>query len=140
MADVMIEVDGATQKSGQAVRGVRLALGGIRKRPVGIRLPFEGHQNERNGFIEFAQDLGFGRLAGLAELQVAVANVAGIGNARAEVITEIAGQVEHEVADTVAVGKGIAPKLALRQRVGPLVEIRSALAKFVRERSRKCIA
>jgi len=88
----MIEVDGATQKSGQAVRGVRLALGGIRKGPVGMRLPFESGQNERNGFIEFAQNLGFGRLAGLGELKVAVAKVAGIGNARTDVVTEIAGQ------------------------------------------------
>jgi len=71
----MVEVDGAAEESGEAVGGVRLALRSIGKRPVGVCLSFESREDERNGFIEPAQDLGFERAAGLAELELAVADV-----------------------------------------------------------------
>src|SRR6516162_9639096 len=102
----MVEMHGAAQESGQTVPGVRLAFGGISKNPVGVSLSFESREDERNGFIEFAQNVGFARAAGVAKLQVPVAKVTGSGDARTDVIAEIPGQVQHQVANAVAVEKG----------------------------------
>jgi len=76
-------------------------------------LPVESCENQRDSFVELAKNLRFRRPARLGELKVAVANIARTGNASANVITEIAGKVEQQVADGVAMRERLAPELVV---------------------------
>ena len=117
-----------------------MAFGGIRKRPTGLGLPPHRLKNERDRFIEFAENFGFCRAASLAELKVTVPKVAGIGDSRSDVVTEVSGQVKHQVSDAVPLREGIAPELVVRERIDPLVKVGGAFAKLMRKSGGKYIA
>jgi len=134
LADVMVQVDGAAEKDGEAILGLGFVLGGVGESPVGVGLAFDGGDDHGDGFIEFAKDGGLRRPVRFGEFEVAVADIAGFGDTCADVIAEIAGEMENQVAHAVAVDVGIAPELILGERINPLVKFGGAHAVFARER------
>ena len=53
---------------------------------------------------------------GIGEFAGAVADVSGVRDLGADVIVQVAGQVQDQVTETVAVRKGLGPELFFNQR------------------------
>jgi hypothetical protein len=82
----------------------------------------DGGGDHGNGTVEVGKDLFLGELARFVEFAVAIAHVAGAGDLRADVVIQIAGEMQEQVADAVAVGKRLAPKLVGGKGRDPLVK------------------
>jgi hypothetical protein len=124
---------GAVEEGTEAVFGFGFADGRVGLSPIGLGLIFKSRKHHGDGFVKFAKDLGFRRAARFREFQIAIANVAGLGDLSADVIVEIAGEVEQEVAGTVAVRIGIGPKLFVGKRIDPSVNVLGSPAVFAGE-------
>ena len=120
----------ASEDERDAILGIGLPFSGVRRGPVGFGLFFDGGNHHRNCLIEFTQDFRLRQLLRLRKFQITIAYVTGFGDLRADVITQIAGQVQHQMPDAVAVRERIVPELLLGKRVNPLVEFRRAVAIF----------
>ena len=59
---------------------------------------------------------------GIVEFARAVADVAGLRDLRADVVVQVAGQVQDEVAEAVAEGEGLLPELGVGERRGEFVD------------------
>src|SRR5271165_3295100 len=82
----------------------------------------------------FLHNRGLGRLPGFGEFCIAMADIADAGDLRADVVPEVASQVQDQVAGTVAVRKRIAPELFLGKRIHPFVQLDRAPAIFTGKR------
>lgn len=129
----MEEVRGAVEESAEAVSGFGFALGGVRQGPIRFLLLLQSGDDHGDGVVEFAKHFGFACAASFREFQIAITNVAGLGDLRADVIVEVTGEVEQKVAGAVAVGVGIAPKLLVRKGINPSVNILGPSAEFAGE-------
>jgi len=127
----MVEVRDAAQKNGEAIAGLGFAFGGVGGGPTGLRLRFDGCDDHADGVIEFVQHFGFGGVARFGEFQIAIADVSVLCHLRADVIAEIAGEVEDQVADTVAERKRISPELLVTEGINPFVEVCGPIAIFL---------
>jgi len=122
LAYVMVGVGGHAEEYCEAVVGSWFERGGIRLGEIFGGLLADGRGNHGDGSVEIGEDLFLGEFARLVEFALAVAHVAGAGDLRADVVIQIAGKMQQQVADAVAVGIRLAPKLVSRKRRDPLVQ------------------
>ena len=83
---------------------------------------FDGANDGDDGLIEIIQDFFLGRTGRFGEFLGAISDVAGLGDIGADVVVEIAGQVEDEVSDAVAEGEGVRPEFVVGQECGLVVQ------------------
>ena len=137
---MVVKVRGAVQDRSETIVGVRFALGGIRQGPVSFGLSFKCRNDHSDGVVELAKHVRLQGVARFGEFQIAVADVAGTGDLRADVIAEVTGKMEDEMADTVGVGKGVSPELLIRQGIDPLVEAGGVLVELIYESTANSLA
>ncbi len=115
LSNVMLDVGGALQEDGEA--GVEVgAVGGVGAGPIFRGLIFYAGEDHGDGLVEETQGLVFGGRIGIIEFARAVANVAGLRDLRADVVVQVSGEVQHEMAEAVAGGVGLAPELGVGER------------------------
>ena len=102
-----------------ALRGLGFTHRGIGFLPVFCGLFFDRLDHQRDRPIESRQDFGFWPGLGFGELAVAVPYVVRVRNSRADVVIQIAGHVEKEMADRIAVHERLLPDLFVAQRIDP---------------------
>ena len=121
MAYVVVGMSGRAEEGGEAVAGFRFSLGGVWPGEVFGGLLAHGGGGHGDGAVEVGEDLLFGKLARIVEFAVAIAQVAGASDLRGDVVIQIAGEMQEQVADAIAVGIRLEPKLVGRERINPLV-------------------
>jgi len=82
----------------------------------------DGGGDHGDSAVEIDENLFLGELARLVEFAVAVTHVAGSGDLRADVVIQIAGEMQEQVADAIAVRIGLSPELLGRKGRDPLVK------------------
>src|SRR5437899_11380172 len=85
-------------------------------RPVFRRLGTNCLNHHRNGVVQSLQSFFLGWRVGIGKFASAVSYVAGVHDLRADVVVQVAGQVQDQVTETVAVGKGVGPELLFGER------------------------
>src|ERR1700683_5346088 len=82
----------------------------------------DAFQNNRNRLVELSDSFFFRRRIRIGEFPRTVTDVAAPRNLRADVVVQIAGQMQNEVAEAVSVGEGVFPKLPVRQGCSQFVD------------------
>lgn len=116
LPQVMVNVGGAAQKHSEAVARVFQAFGGIGGHPIRGGLPGNCVLDCDHGVVKGLQQVLFSFAAGFSEFKLAVALISGIRDLRANVITQIASEMEQEVANAVTVRIRPAPDLVIGKR------------------------
>ena len=78
------------------------------------------HHGDR--FIETFQRFFFRRRIGIVEFARAVAHVSGLRDLRADVVIQVAGEVQDEVAEAVSVRERLLPELIVGERSGEFAD------------------
>src|SRR4030081_2080644 len=84
---------------------------GIISGTVLSRLRVYGSDDYGNRFIEPLESFVFRRRIRIVEFARAVANVAGLCDLRADVVFQIACEMQHQVAEAISEGKGLCQNL-----------------------------
>src|ERR1700719_2390701 len=121
---MMIRMPRTTHENLETIRGFRLPFGRIRLSPVCRALLSNRRRHHRHGAVKRSQRFVLPRWLPVRELPVAVAHVSRLGNASSYVIVQIAGHVQHQVSNAVPVRVWLAPKLFVRKRAHPLMQLR----------------
>ena len=111
LAGVMVGVGGHAHEASEARVGARLARIGIRGHPIAGSLLANGRDDHGDGGVEIGQHFFLGVLGRVAEFERAVADVAGVRDMRADVVVQVAGEMQQQMADAIAVGIRFGPKL-----------------------------
>src|SRR5215469_16808632 len=119
----MIGVTGATQENLKAVFRLRLAFRRVRLAPISLSLRLNCLDDHGNGLVKGLERLLLWWRMRIAKLAVPVPHVPRFRDACAEVITQVAGQVQHQVPHAVSVRVWFLPELFVTQRVNPLVQM-----------------
>src|SRR6476646_9290391 len=117
----MVEVHRALQEDVEPGARLWLTDPGVRRGPVLVALSRDRLQRHVHRGVEIAKYLGLRPSRGIDELAVARANVAGLRHPRADVIAEVSGEMQHQVAKAVAVRVRLHPELLVGERRGELV-------------------
>ena len=80
----------------------------------------DGLENHIHAVVEALESLIFRRRVRVVEFARAVAHVACPGDLRADVVVQVAGQVQNQVAETIAKEERVLPELGFGQRRGQL--------------------
>lgn len=121
LPDVVKYMRHTAQENIEAIANARIANGGVRLAPILSRLRVKRADDHRYGFVEALQRFGFCGRMRVVEFAVAVAHIACPRDLRADVVIQIARQVQHQMAVAVAVIVWLRPKLFLGQCLGPLM-------------------
>ena len=140
MAYVVVGVGGHAEEDGEPVMGFWFERGGIGLGEIFGGLLADGGGDHGDGAVEIGEDLFLGELARLVEFAVAVAHVASASDLRADVVIQIAGEMQEQVADAIPVRIGLAPELISGQGRDPLVQARANLFIVSGERGRDELA
>jgi hypothetical protein len=132
LTDVMIGVSRAVQDNRKPVLCCD-AFRRISLVPILGGLLANGFGDHVDGAIEILQYLLFAGTRSLGKLAVAIAHISGSGNLCTDVVVEIAGQVQNQMPDVVAVRKWILPELLVRKRLDPFVELRADFLEIIRK-------
>ena len=112
---MVLHVGGATQHDVETTAAV-CAHCRVRLRPTRPRLAANGLLCHSDGRIQLPQRVFFAGRIGIFEFLLAVAHVSGIGDLRADVVIQIAGEVQNQMTEAIAVGVGPGPELLLGER------------------------
>jgi hypothetical protein len=82
----------------------------------------QGHTADVITGVETLESFLFRRRVGVVELARAVADVSGLGDLCADVVVQVAGQVQDEMSEAVAEGKRLLPELSTGERRGEFVD------------------
>jgi len=121
----MVGMGGHAEEYGEAVVGFRFQRGRIRFGEICTGLFMDGGSDHGDGAVEIDQNLFLRELARLVEFAVAVTHIAGTGDLRADVVIQIAGEMQEQVADAIAVRIGLLPELVGRKGRDPLVQAKA---------------
>src|SRR5208337_2905111 len=78
--------------------------------------------DHRHGLVELAQQHFHGRVGWIGELLLALTLVTAAGNDCPDVVVQVTGQVQNQVADAVAEGEGLGPERPGGHRVNEVVD------------------
>src|ERR1700716_295441 len=92
------------------------ANAGIISGPVLRRLRLDGSDDHREGVVEAAESLIFRWRIRIVEFAWTVTDVAGLRNLRADVVIQVAREVQNQVAEAVSVREGLLPELGSGKR------------------------
>ncbi len=120
---MVIRVSRASKEHAEAVSHVLGANSVKGEKPVVVTLRREGREDHVHGAVEVLEHLGLGPAGGVAELPRSVSNVTGSGDLRSDVVAQVAGQVEQQVPDRIAVGEGALPEQLGRERFDESVDV-----------------
>src|SRR5260370_23897205 len=120
---MMIRMPGTTHENLEAIRGLRLQLGRVCILPVLRCLLSIRRHLHRDGAVKGTQRFFLRRGPLIRELAVAVAHVSRLRDACADVIVQIAGQVQHQMSSAIPVRIGLTPELLVRKRIHPFVQM-----------------
>src|SRR5947207_12424851 len=98
----------------EAVAGIRTRTG-VWLRPVVWRLTADRAQNDFDRIGEFLERFRLGRPRRLGKFAGTVANVSRLSNLRSDVIAQIAGEVQHQVAKAVPERERFGPELFIAE-------------------------
>jgi hypothetical protein len=118
----MVGVGGHAQEYGEAIVGFRLKRGGVGFGEICGGLFADGGRDHGDGAVEIDENLFLGEPARLVEFAVAVTHVGGAGDLRADVVIQIAGEMQEQVADAITVRIGLLPELIGRKGRDPLMQ------------------
>src|SRR5215472_2366764 len=119
----MIRMPRATDKYVEAVLRLRLTFCGVLLFPVRRTLVSNRRHHHGHSSVKSPQGLVFVRRFWLRELAFPVARIPGLRNPRADVVTQVPCQVQHQVSHAVAVRKRLLPELLVVQRIHPFVQL-----------------
>ena len=119
----MIRMTRTTKENLEAIGGFRLELCGIGFSPVFRILLANRCHHHGDGAVKGGKRFFLRRRLFVGELAITVAHVARFGDTCAYVVVQIAGHMENQVSDAVAIGIWLAPKLFAGKRIRPLVEM-----------------
>jgi hypothetical protein len=125
LADVMVGVGGHAQEYGEAVVGFWFSHGGIGLGEIFGGLFADGGGDHGDSAVEIDEYLFLGEHARLVEFAVAVTHVAGTGDLRADVVIQIASEMQEQMADAIAVRIGLSPELLGGKGRDPLVKAKA---------------
>ena len=114
LSDVVLHMGSALYDHVQAIACIG-ADAGIISGPVLSRLRVYGSDDYGNRFIEALESFVFRRRIRIVEFARSVANVASVRDLRADVVIQIAREMEHKVAEAVSEGEGLLPELVFSQ-------------------------
>src|SRR4051812_27535157 len=104
----MVSVSGTIEHDTKAIRA-SCPTAGIRSGPIVAGLFANGGGKETDSIVELLECFGFGRRVLVGKFLLSVAHIPGLRDLCADVVVDIAGKVQHQVANVVSVWKGIAP-------------------------------
>src|SRR5437899_9442594 len=119
LTHMMIGVSRATEKNRKLLFGLGLAHCGIGLQPIFRGLLFDGFDYHRDYAIERRQHLGFWPGLGLREFAIAISYIVRARNACADVVIQIAGHVEKQMANGIAVLERPLPDLVMGYLIYP---------------------
>ena len=100
----------------EAAAGVFHAFSGVGGGEVVRGLASEGFAYECDGLAETVKEQRFRMSLGVTELEWTVADIAGAGDFRADVVVQVASEMQKQMSDAVAVGIRSSPDLIVRKR------------------------
>src|SRR4051812_25159530 len=117
----MMQVGRALQNHVEAVACVR-ANGSVRSRPVLGRLLANGLEHDFNRIVEFLQSVSLGRRCRFRKLAWPVTHIPRLRDLRADVVIQIASEMQNQVPKAVAKSKWLAPELRITERRSQLAD------------------
>src|SRR5579872_391035 len=109
LAEVMLHVSGALHDHVETITAI-CADCRIWLRPIAGRLSPDGLDHHLDCIIQPLQRFLFRRRIRLGEFAGAVAYVSGLRYLGSDVVTQVTGEVQNQVAETVTVRKGLCPE------------------------------
>ena len=136
----MVSVGGHAKEYGEAVVGFWFERGGIGLGEIFGGLFADGGGDHGDSAVEIDENLFLGELARLVEFAFPVTHVAGTGDLRADIVIQIAGEMQEHVADAIAIRVRLSPELVGGKGRDPLVKAKANFFVVSSERGRDELA
>jgi hypothetical protein len=117
------DMPGAAQERREAISGVFHAFGGVSRGPVLFRLFLQSGRDGGDGGVKIPEQKFFWVAGGVAEFKRPVADISRPADLRADVVAQIAGKMQQQVSDTVAIRIRAGPYLLVRKRLNQRVNL-----------------
>jgi len=121
LANVVLNVSAANHHYVEASFGIG-AGAGVFCRPIFSRLPADSFENHIHGVVKPLESLVFRRRIRIVEFARAIADVAGPRDLCADVVVQIARQMQNQVAEAVAKRKRLLSELGVGKRPSKLTD------------------
>src|SRR5579864_93796 len=117
LAQVVVEMGGATQKDSKSVSSVFHSFCGVSCTPIRAGLFGDGVLHHDHGSGKCLEQVFFGYPVLRGEFQVTIANVARSRDVGPNIKIQVAGEVKEEMPNAVAIGIRAGPNLVIGERL-----------------------